>query len=66
MANVIFDYVSSSDLPTALEIEQLGQSIEIPRLPMGIINTSAGYPPDEAGTEASFRYSDCRIIACTH
>jgi hypothetical protein len=25
MAEVIFDYVSSSDLPTALEIEQLGQ-----------------------------------------
>ncbi|KIM43597.1 hypothetical protein M413DRAFT_384450 [Hebeloma cylindrosporum] len=37
MADIIFDYVPSSDLPTALEIEQLG------------------YPPDEAGTEASFR-----------
>ena len=63
-SEIIFDYVSSEDLPSALKIEQEGQRAIRWDDPVGKLTFSQGYPPDEAATEASFKYEHvfCSMI----
>ena len=56
LSNIEFDYVSTEDIPKALTIEQEGTPIWSRPFPKAHKVVRQGYPPDEAGTENSFKY----------
>jgi len=55
IADIDFDYVSTEEIPAALEIEQEGKHRSLFIVIRGRSQTRLGFPADEAGIADGFR-----------